>query len=395
MKVAIFTPADSLSGGNYRVANVLRFFPRGKYVLLMPRNRKYAFIDVLTRFGGKSDALLSIISDAYELRDYYCKDIPCHIKYGYYVGRVVKELGADILYFPHEHAYLPLGFKASNTKWTELLQLTPVIGSLTIEEGFGFSLLMKNLRVNFNYGFSKILRGYIRFRLFTLAVRNTPILAVSKSIPYELEKLGVKVDVRVVDPGVGVDPCPFTNLDKVFDVAFFARVTPEKGVFDFLRVVANLVKWRRNIRALVMGFAGDKMAVKVREMASELGIAGNVEFRFNAPRDEAMRLLAQSKLVIYPTRLDSISLSVLEALSCGTPVIAYAIPAIRFNYADTRAVIKTKPLDIEEMTRRAIEALEGEAWRGLGREAVEFTRKYTWENVAKTEWNTLQSIMQP
>jgi glycosyltransferase involved in cell wall biosynthesis len=98
--------------------------------------------------------------------------------------------------------------------------------------------------------------------------------------------------------------------------------------------------------------------------------------------------------VIYPTRLDSISLSVLEALSCGTPVIAYAIPAIRFNYADTRAVIKTKPLDIEEMTRMAIETLESEAWRGLGREAVEFAKKYTWENAAKAEWNTLQSIIQ-
>ncbi|KUO82432.1 MAG: hypothetical protein AT718_07445 [Vulcanisaeta sp. JCHS_4] len=68
MKIAIFTHVDSLSGSNYRVVNVLRFFPRDKYVLLMPRNRKYAFIDVLTRFGGNPDALLSIINNAYELR---------------------------------------------------------------------------------------------------------------------------------------------------------------------------------------------------------------------------------------------------------------------------------------------------------------------------------------
>jgi Glycosyltransferase len=95
--------------------------------------------------------------------------------------------------------------------------------------------------------------------------------------------------------------------------------------------VANLVRWRRNIKALVMGFGGGDMAVRTRRIASELGIAGNVEFRFNVPRDEAMRLLAQSKLVIYPTRLDAFPLSVLEALSCGTPVIAYAIPAIRFR----------------------------------------------------------------
>jgi len=95
---------------------------------------------------------------------------------------------------------------------------------------------------------------------------------------------------------------PLVVLIGSFDVTFFARVAPEKGVFDFLRVVANLVKWRRGIRALVMGFGSGDMAVRTRRIASELGIAGNVEFRFNVPRDEAMRLLAQSKLVIYPNQ---------------------------------------------------------------------------------------------
>ncbi|MGC8543124.1 MAG: glycosyltransferase family 4 protein [Vulcanisaeta sp.] len=317
-----------------------------------------------------------------------------YIRYGIYIGKIAKELNADMLYFPHEHTYLPLGFKLSRVKWTELLQTTPAIGALTIEDGHGFLLFLKNMKNNFNYGAWKAVKGYARLKLFSMAISDTPLLAVSRSIPYELSRLGVRVNVRVVDPGIGVDPCPYAgNSDRPYDVVFFARITPEKGIFDFLSVVKELVNWRRDLRALAMGFASEDMANEVRKRTVELGIANNVDFRFNVPRDEALRLLASSKVMVYPTRLDAFPLVVLEALSCGTPVIAYAIPAIRFNYEDANAVIKVKPLNVNELAIRARQVLENEEWVHLGREGIKFAEKYTWENVAKTEWQTLMEII--
>ena len=54
-----------------------------------------------------------------------------------------------------------------------MFRLTPVIGSLTVEEGSRFSLFIENLMVNFNYGSPEILKGYIRLKIFGSAIYNT------------------------------------------------------------------------------------------------------------------------------------------------------------------------------------------------------------------------------
>jgi len=126
--------------------------------------------------------------------------------------------------------------------------------------------------------------------------------------------------------------------------------------------------------------------------AADLGVAKNIEFRFNASSDEVLRLLASSKAFIYPTRFDAFPLVVLESLSCGTPVVAYDIPAIRFNYAGTRAVIRVRPLDVKGLVNETYELLRSGDWDRLGREGVKFSKRFTWDNVARAEWSALERI---
>jgi hypothetical protein len=162
-------------------------------------------------------------------------NIANYIKYGFYVVEVAKKLGCELVYFPYEHTYLPIGLRLGSMKykimWTELLQQTPVVGSLVKEDSSGFNLLVENLSL---YGYSSLkqIKGYLRLKAFKYAVGQTPILAVSRSIPYELNKLGVNANIKVVEPGNASDKCPFRNLDREYDVGFFARVLPEKGIFD-------------------------------------------------------------------------------------------------------------------------------------------------------------------
>jgi len=391
--IAIFSVADTLSGGNFRNLNVLKFFPEDEYILLMPKNRKEALMNNLKKFIQSSYELYQVVERAFELKNYNCKTITCFIKYGYYVSKVAEKLNADLLYFPNEHAYLALGFRMNSVPWTELLQLTPVVGALTLEDDFGFRLFAKNMYANFGYNSFKIIRSYVRFLLFSLSIRNTPVLSVSRSIPYELNKLGVRADIKVLSPSFGIDPCPYSFFEKKYDLVFFARITPEKGIFEFLKIV-NYVRKKTNIRAVVMGFSEKEMSDKVISFAKNLGILENLEFKFNVPRSQTKQILASAKLMIYPTKLDSFSLTVLESLSCGTPVIAYNIPAIRFNYRDTKSVIKIKPLSISEMVKTILDLLENEGWKELSKDAIQFTEPFKWENAAKAELKMLHSLVE-
>ena len=397
MELAIFTPIDNLkTGGNYRFLRVIIRFPQDKFLLFMPRNSKNKLInDIKSSSTGISpdekDKLLKVLSDALELKDLKV-GILNYVSYGKYVAETAREYKVSLLYLPHEHAYFPIGFKASHIKWTELLQSTPVVGALSIEDGNGFQLFYRNLRNNYNYGLIKVVRSYLRFKLFQYATNGVTLLAVSASIPYELSRLGVNVNIKVLNPGIGVDPCPYaSNRDRDIDVIFFARITPEKGIFDYLSIVSKLIKMVPNLKVAVMGFASDDMKTRVLSKAAELGIRDRVEFIFNASRDDVLRNLSRSKIMIYPTKSDSFSLSVLEALSCGTPVIAYAIPAIRLNY-NTDAVIKVRPGNIHDAINSAYIVLTKGLWMELGKSGFNFSQKYNWDTVAKTEWNALFSL---
>ncbi len=142
-----------------------------------------------------------------------------------------------------------------------------------------------------------------------------------------------------------------------------------------------------------MGYADERNAYLVKSIIQKMKLNKNIKCLFNVSRDKALKTLASTKVMVYPTRFDSYSLVVLEALSCGTPVIAYAIPGIRFNY-NTDAVIKVKPLSLNGLFTNARQVLDQELWEELGRKGRKFTSRYTWHNVARAEWECLKVISQ-
>ncbi|MGC8593874.1 MAG: glycosyltransferase, partial [Nitrososphaeria archaeon] len=108
-------------------------------------------------------------------------------------------------------------------------------------------------------------------------------------------------------------------------------------------------------------------------------------------RKDSTEILKRSKVFVYPSRLDSFALVVLESLSCGTPVVSYSIPAIRMNYL-TEAVVKVKPLDVDSLIEESENILKNEKWVELGKAGKEYASKYSWEKVAASEWRILEKI---
>ena len=98
---------------------------------------------------------------------------------------------------------------------------------------------------------------------------------------------------------------------------------------------------------------------------------------------EKFKILAKSKVMIYPSYIDTFAISVLEALTMGTPAIAYAIPAIVINYK-TDAVIKIPIGSIDEMAKRAVEILSNvQYYQELSMKAIDYASTYTWNDIAR------------
>ncbi|AAL62851.1 glycosyltransferase (type 1) [Pyrobaculum aerophilum str. IM2] len=387
--ICIFSPAGELTGGTYRSLRSMLGFPRGKFRLFMPLDVKLSLLNALKQLIN-DPLLYSLVASAEELNPIgTCKGKwRCYVNYGKKLIPQLKESKCEVIYVPHEHPYIPLGF-GSSVKWAMLLQVTPVVGSLITEEGRGFRLFWKNMKLKYETSPIKILKGYYRLLTYKKLFKIGKVFAVSKSISYELEKLGIGSNVEVLWPGVGVDPCQQKNPpnNRDIDVIFFARLLPEKGIYDFLKVVKILQQQSPRIKAIAIGMADEQNYQRIVTYSKNQNI--NVNIVHNLKRDEAMRLLGRAKLMIYPSKFDAFPLAVLEALSCGTPVIAYNIPAIRLNF-ETPAVMKVRPGDIIEMAELALITLSN--YYEFADEAIKFASMFTWENVSQTEWSRISSL---
>ena len=391
MQVALFTILSSLTGGHVRILEASSRYPR-RPTFLIPRNYYVKLLNMLdVYFEGKFKDF--VINNTVELPPMEITHFYAYPKYIYdAMNNIRRDLNYfDLFYVPHEHVGMMMLLKSIGVKWTALLQLTPVIGAIDIDLPMNpIRLMSLNLRLNG--------MGYIGDKLFEYLIAKAvlsgeTILSVSKSIPYEMRLMGLRARVKVLDPGVGIDESCWRCGDKDIDLVFFGRLKREKGVFDFIKVL-NIMHRRMGLKpkAVIMGAADDDTPRIVKARLRKLGLSEFTEVRVNLTRRELLSYLTRARVFVYPTRLDSIGLVIIEALAHGIPVVTYNIPAIRFNYR-TRAVLRVPFRDVNSLALAAAKLITDEEYREqLANEGLMFIRKFDWTNVAINEWEALGRI---
>ncbi len=207
--------------------------------------------------------------------------------------------------------------------------------------------------------------------LFRLAVpralrRAAHVLAVSERTKGDLvEVYGIAPDRVTVTPN-GVDP--------VFSPA------PQAGGGRYLLLVGS-VERRKNPRAALEAAAQVGLPLVVagpirdRALAREL-VRRGADLRGYVEKRELVELYRGAACLLFPSRFEGFGLPVLEAMACGTPVVAAPDPALR-EVAGEAAVL-VEPERMAEGVRRALRERDRLVASGLER-----ARGFTWEETAR------------
>ena len=155
------------------------------------------------------------------------------------------------------------------------------------------------------------------------------LLIGSRSFAEEVrDNHGVSPDSFTVIPGA-VDtrrfhPADERLVDRVLEsprLLYHGRVDARKGILDLLRAVSVLSEEGRNDFGLVVSGIGPDVE-SAKDLASDLGLSGRVEFAGYAPYDETPEVYRKAEVFVSPTHAEGFSNTILEAMATGLPIVS-------------------------------------------------------------------------
>jgi starch synthase len=174
------------------------------------------------------------------------------------------------------------------------------------------------------------------------------VIAVSEGMRQDILRSYPDIDprkVHVVHNGIDVEQWqPAADLDALAglgidparrSVAFVGRITRQKGVPYLLRAAASLPA---DVQLVLCVGAADtpELAAEVNELVAELKATrdGVVVIERMLPREEVIQVLTQATVFACPSIYEPLGIVNLEAMACGTAVVASATGGIPEVVAD-------------------------------------------------------------
>ncbi|MUM65232.1 glycosyltransferase [Acidianus infernus] len=314
------------------------------------------------------------------------------------ISKIMGKIDADIYYAQQEFPQMVdfLTKIAKNRNVGALIHIENFLGSLTEDlshfyrayKSMGLSGIMYACYVTF-------LRSYPRRRKWVELINSRKVkFAFSVSEPLaEIYPFMRKIYTRVLKPGNAFDKklLDFRDKGKEDYSVFYARLSPAKGVLELLKI------WRKideNKKLVIMGKFSDKRVEKLFMKNKPK----NVEYLGFVSQDKLIDVVSKAKVLVYPSHSDSFSLTILESLALGTPVIAYKIPGIRRIYEGLNAVKLVKEGDLAQFRQeiRKIYDMPTKEYEDLinDKKLWEFLDEHSsWEKVALNELEELKKVV--
>jgi glycosyltransferase involved in cell wall biosynthesis len=217
-------------------------------------------------------------------------------------------------------------------------------------------------------------------------------------VPYRVTKdeivntLGGSAD-RVFVVNYGVDHAtyyPRPELKRAKNqILYIGEVSRSKGVDVAITAFAETKRLVPDAR-LVIGGKHSKDQPMLEELARSLGVQ-DIEFRGFIPEAELATYYATTSLMIFPSRY-GFGLSTLEAMACGTPVVAAAALDAQEFAEDIDILVP--PDDAPALAARMTRILTDDAFREeLTNQGLEKAARYSWANMARGTLAVYQEVL--
>jgi len=331
-------------------------------------------VTVITR-GHPNKTVKEAVDGIHVFKVSFFPVYPFHVWiHGAFVNRLLKSLEPKLT-LVHLHTPLPPPIKTSLPIMTTVHSPSKRARDARYREIFDFYSLADRVQ-------SGLVYPRIESRIFSLSKKIT---TVSSSVALELKEYGLdpnKIDVV----GNGVDEKAFIPIRNKRCaeryVLFTGALRAGKGLFDFIECGKYVCEVHSNVKFVICGSGPflHKLVQKVRWM----GLQKRIVFLGFASRNEIIQTYQNAAVHVVPSRHEGLPTVLLEAMSCGLPVVATNIGGNCEVISSGVNGFLVPPKSPEVMAKTVLKLLDDDALRKKIGEAARKTieKYYTWDRIA-------------
>ncbi|MCE9647368.1 MAG: glycosyltransferase [Chloroflexi bacterium] len=176
-------------------------------------------------------------------------------------------------------------------------------------------------------------------------------------------------------------------------VLFVGRIEPLKGVDTLIQAMAclDLQETLRPVHLAIIGGEPNATAqdmteemTRLQNLCDELCMGGMVVFLGKRGQDTLPYYYSAAEVVVMPSLYESFGMVALEAMACGTPVIASEVGGLGYLVQNGMTGYTVPDRDPQALCDRLSSLLgDSELRMTMGRSAADYALGYAWDKIAK------------
>ncbi|UBF27715.1 glycosyltransferase family 1 protein [Kovacikia minuta CCNUW1] len=171
-------------------------------------------------------------------------------------------------------------------------------------------------------------------------------------------------------------------------ILYVGRFDPRKGIETLVRACAEL-KDHTNLRLVIVGGSepgsvdGEERE-RIERIVAELGLTEQTLFAGRVGHDLLPLYYTAADVSVIPSHYEPFGLVAIEAMACGTPVVASDVGGLKFSVVPEETGLLVPPQDVDGFAQAIDRILSDEIWaRKLRKQAsLRVQQNFSWSGVA-------------
>lgn len=264
--------------------------------------------------------------------------------------------------------------------------LPALLGGVVAKYLFGAGLVLCNMNID-------LFSLKVKKAVAMLHNRADTVVTLSNDLADSLRAVGIKVPIAIEGVGLDVEYIEHAlegdELPKTFDAIFVGRHGKSKGIFELVEAWRIVCERLPEAILVTVGSFDPNHRQVVESMLDKYNLRGNVIIMGIVDEEDKFKLIKQSKVMLFPSRVEGWGIVPHEGLACGLPVVLYDLAVYQENVLPCEAVFAVPLHDYKAMAEKTIDLLVDDKYKKYEEVGPRFPKGPDWDEVARADFNSI------